>query len=690
LTREDLQARLKFLAIAVLLATIYLKLIEWNQIGKRKFYFLEKWEARFFSISLRKKLVILFLVAFFIYNLCTFLLVSRGVSFSGDEPNYLLTTHSLLRDKDINLANNYARRDYFSFYSREEHPRLRLGIYGQYGRKGKSYIYPINLPGISVLILPYYWVSQNFKGKILTFILKGSLSIWAVLLGLQLYLFARERWKRERLSLALWFLYSFSTPILFYAIHLYPEIPLAFLSFYIWRKISSPAHLSLFHYLFLGFLLSTFFWFGLKYNFIFWPLLGVSVFLLLKNHKARGKIFFFLLFPFLSFFLFYYFIYSLYGTLSPISVYEGIMTPEKTEAFKAAVLELPLLSRIETFLDYFLDQRDGLLLYSPIYLFTFLGFIEIFRRTKRDFAFFLLISLPFLFNYAFFTHRQGYSPQARILTPLSWIAAIGIGYFLAYNQKKLYSFLFWFSGLVSLAFAFVLLRNPMFLYQPTTHEFTSRAGDFFISLSNLHFFLPPFLPSFIKVKNIGYLPNYFWILAIGAFILFYIFVKGKIILKYAFHLCFVFLLLGSLFYLRSLYPRTVLYPTQTVSYSPQKAMGFYFFPMGGGVVLKNLGELYLHKEKSYKILFSSKTKLEKIKLVFGSEKGEYEIRISLFDLPISSEKTKFEKKEIVLSPQAFYRLRNLFLYEINLELKKYSTESMLVDPYLLQIFPLKD
>ena len=72
---------------------------------------------------------------------------------------------------------------------------------------------------------PFYWLSQQAKeGFARTFILKISLAIWAALLGLQFYLLARDLWPREGLALGLWALYAFSTPVLFYAIHLYPEI----------------------------------------------------------------------------------------------------------------------------------------------------------------------------------------------------------------------------------------------------------------------------------------------------------------------------------------------------------------------------------------------------------------------------------------------------------------------------------
>jgi hypothetical protein len=690
LTRNDLKTRLHLLALFVIISIIYLKLAELNRISERPFSFLRKWEGWFGNLSTRKKLVILFLAAFIIYNLCAFVLVSKGITFSGDEPYYLLATHSLLYDHDLNLFNNYVQKDYFHFYNKEDNPRLKLGIYARSGRKGGQYIYPINLPGISFLMAPYYWLSQLFKGKMLTFILKDSLSIWAALLGLQLYLLIAELWKKKRVALALWFIYSFTAPVIFYAIHLYPEIPIALFSLYIWRKVTSKKSLTLFEYFFMGFLLSTFFWFGVKYNFIFWPLLIVAVYFLLINHKAGFKVFCFLAFPLLSNALFYLFVYYLYGTFSPFAVYEGVMSPEKIQSFKEAVFGLPLVQRIETFFDYFLDQRDGLLLYSPLYLFALAGLVEIFRRAKRELLALLLISIPFLLNYAFFTHRQGYSPQARVLAPISWVGAILLSYFVTYNSKKIFSFFFWFLSFLSLASAGLLLLNPSFFYQPTTHEFTSRAGDFFVYLSNLHFSLPPFLPSFIKINNVTYLPNYLWILAIGAFVLFYIYCKKNGSLKRGFHSSFIFILLIASFLLWVLYPRPIAYTVQTVHYSPQRALGFYHSPLERGVVAKESGALYLHFQKSYRFHFSSKAPLEKIKIIFGSEKGEYEAKMTFFDLPFFEGKTTHEKKELALSPPAFYQLKNLYLYEVNITLKKLSSENMLIDPYYFYIEPVKE
>jgi hypothetical protein len=684
LTREDLRTRLVTLGGLVLAASLILTWLRLRrEIGSGKLI------ARFEAWPRRKKIAAVFLAAFVVYNLAALALVIQGIEFSGDEPNYLITTDSLFYDRDINLANNYAEEDWFHFYSREDHPRLKLGIYGRYGKQGKDHIYPINLPGVSVLALPFYGLGQLLGGKALTFVLKGSLAVWAALLGVQVYLFAAERWKKERISLALWAAYAFTAPVFFHAVHLYPEIPIAFMSLLIYRKVSSQAPLKPFHYPALGLLLATFFWFGVKFNIIFWPLLAVSVFHLWKTHGARIRILGFLALPAVSTALFMLYIHGLYGTFSPFSIYEGVMTAEQFREWKQMVFSIPLRQRIDAFLDYFLDQRDGLLLYSPLYVFALAGFVEMFRKAKREFFFLLLIALPFVLNYGFFTHRQGYSPQGRVLATVSWVAAVAIGYFLAHNDKPLFSGAFRFSVAVSVALTGLLLFHPLFLYQPTTHQFTERPGDLFVYLGNMHVFLPGWLPSFIKVDNTRYLPNYLWVAALAAFVLLYIFWKRKKETGAIVRTAGIFLLLGAGVFLRVLYPKDPLYPTEVISFSETRTMGLHTAAMGKGVVIKPWGDLYLHSARTYRILFSSRRSFEELTVSYGSEKGEHRIRARFFDLPLFEDRTIRRKNEFTFAPQAAYRVKGLYVYEIDVEIGKDSTENMRVDPYFLSIKPSK-
>ncbi|MBN2206364.1 MAG: hypothetical protein JW742_03080, partial [Candidatus Aminicenantes bacterium] len=605
-------------------------------------------------------------------------------------PNYLLTTHSLLRDGDINLANNYEQRDYFHFYDRELFPRLRLGIYAYQGKKGPGTLYPVNLPGISVLMLPRYALSGLFEGGTRTFLLKGSLAVWAALLGLQIFLLARRICADERKALAIWGLYAFTAPVLFYATHLYPEIVIAFAAALLYRKLTDERPPPTRTVLALGAVLGSFLWFGVKYNFLFGPFLLFGAWHLWRRGRDWRKAAAFSAVPALSLLLFAFFVWTLYGTFSPFAIYEGIRTAEESRLLRSEWLAIPFLQRVETFLDYFLDQRDGLFLYAPAAAFALLGAVEMVRRRRGDFVWLLFLTLPFLLNYALFTHRQGFSPQARVLMPLSWAGAVLWGYFLAHNAKAVFSSLFKLAAAASFVLAGLLLARPSFLYQPTTHEYTDRAGDLFVHLSNVRFFLPDLLPSFIKVENLAYWPNYVWVLGLVLFVVWYARAGKTEALSSALRRAAAFVLLAAAVSLWALFPRTMPYGVTTVSYTERTALGFYTFPSGQGLMVKPDGTLYLHRSKSYTILFSARAPLDALKIGFGSDKGDYDIEARLFDLPLIEERTAFPRKEILVRPPAFYRYRNLALYEIKLDLRHRSGPSLQREPYPFRIVPVRD
>ncbi len=685
-TSSDLSIRMVWLAVFTGMTLLFLKISQPHIRSRIKSY-ADKMITRFSHLSTKKKLLILFTAAFLIYNLATLCMVYHGFAFTGDEPYYLLTTHSLYADQDINVLNNYKNNDHFNFYPREIYPNLRLRAYARFGKEGQEKAYPISQPGISFLMLPFYWFSRLFEGRALIFILKGSLSIWAVLLGLQVFLFAQEHFKQEKISLLLWGIYSFTSPILFYAIHLYPEVSIALFSLFIFRKIRSSQPLRIPHYLFLGFLLSLYAWFGLKYNMIFWTLMLVCIYLLLKNHKAGWKISYFLFFPLLSLGLNYYYIYALYGTLNPIAIYEGVLTPESIEAFKEVMWKTPLNLRIDSFLDYFLDQRDGLLLYSPIYFFSLLGLVELFRRSKKDFIFLSLIPLPYIFNYAFFAHRQGGCPQGRVLTSISWIGIILVGYFLISNKKKIYSILFGFSAVAALILTVLLLNDPSHLYQPTTHEYTFRAGGLFLSLSTLDFYLPGILPSFVKINNLKYIPNYVWLGLIILFIVFYIKKRSfKLPRNYSFKVicASVFLIILSLWFTAS--PHLVLYMPRKAEYSPAKKVGFYSLERHS--IMRNPGEFYLHKDNyEYTFNFTSFRPIKNLILSFGETEGVFDVEIYGFDEKVYQGKTSkgFETFDYADPPN--YPYKQSYLYQIRFKIRKITGEPLTKVPYFLSIYP---
>ena len=95
--------------------------------------------------------------------------VERVWRTTGDEPHYLLTTHSLIRDGDFDLRNNYSQQDYLNFYySPEIVPQIRLWTDG-------SQILDHYL-GLSVLVAPAYALGGRLGVLLFQAVLSGGLA----------------------------------------------------------------------------------------------------------------------------------------------------------------------------------------------------------------------------------------------------------------------------------------------------------------------------------------------------------------------------------------------------------------------------------------------------------------------------------------------------------------------------------
>jgi hypothetical protein len=168
------------------------------------------------SPTSRRAGLALFLGAFLPY-LCLGALVTTAMSTVGDEPYYLLVTHSLLRDGDRDLANNMAQRDYLPFYWGEL-PRasriLRITPEG--------HIYAPLYQGLEpLLLLPGYWAAGRAGAVVTT----NALGAATLLLVFHLALWAGATFRAAFLA---WLGLAFSVPFLSFVFSPFPEATAAF------------------------------------------------------------------------------------------------------------------------------------------------------------------------------------------------------------------------------------------------------------------------------------------------------------------------------------------------------------------------------------------------------------------------------------------------------------------------------
>ncbi|MCX6558004.1 MAG: hypothetical protein NTW95_11360 [Candidatus Aminicenantes bacterium] len=463
------------------------------------------WHRRFLhgfnSLALRKRLLAIFIAAELLFILAAALLTRSGVALVGDEPHYLAISQSLARDRDLNVFNQYFRDGFKEFLKVE-----KLAAHGTWG-KGFKKIYSYHLPGVSLTLAPFFFV--RLSPPLLYFLLRSFLGLFGALLAVLIYLFCLRLWRSRSLAFFVTMVFSLSAPVFFYSIHIFAELQAMLLTlsalYLLFFKVRGKESLSLWAGLLLG---STIFW-GVKYVLFIYPI-GLGFFAYWTWKKKFRPALLLIVFPLLFQALFFGYLYHAYGNFSPNSVYYGMLNPAESKALYETLLKtITLNMRWETLLDYFFDQRDGLLLYNPFYFFAFPGLLLALKNFKR-YRLQLLVALPallFVLNHAFSTIRPGYCPQGRYLTPVVWALLLFAVIFYRESRSPFFKKVFLCLPLYSLFVTGYQIWQPFTLYQETTHDTLLRPGLMFQNWANSRIDLPAMLPSYIKTDNSGYLPN---------------------------------------------------------------------------------------------------------------------------------------------------------------------------------------
>lgn len=682
----DLRARLGLFLLAVVLAALYLKSVaigRWAaaaDVGPWR-----KWSRAFQAQSPRKQLAALFVAALVVFNCGSLLMISRGATFSGDEPHYLLITHSLLRDGDFDLANNYAQKDYSGFmtFKGEIAPHVVNGA-----KQGS--LYSFHSPGVSFLLLPFYAAGSLLKGKAFVFIIRLGMSLWGALFAVQVYLLARSLWGKESLAFRLWLLASFTSPVFFYAIHVYPEIVVAFLALTVYRLLRYSPSLTGAQAAVCGLFLGAFIWFhALKYIALLLPLYLYGLWAIRRKSASRAGLLLYILVPAAVIVLYLQFQHTLYGTYSPFAVsWARPMTGTQQESLQFAgsvLFGVPIRDRLETLAGYFLDQRDGLLFYSPLFFFSLLGVWEMFKKRRKELFLLLFLGAPYVLVSASLTQRTGYAPQARPLVAVIWFMIIGLGHFLNENKGTIFAYVKNFAAAVSVVFVVLLLSQPVNLYQETTRGTTQRGGGLFYLLSNLHFNLTNLLPSYLKVENRSWLPNLAWPVIIILFVLAYALSKKRDVpLRFFTHVGVACTGIVVFFFWFALYPRLVLLnPTRVTFPSGDKVI---FYSLSRSARRAEAGRFFLREDgRVYRFYLTTERPVEELGLVFGSEYGEYPSTLHIFDETLLQEKLVPEVQSLKLTRPPRYKLGRRSFYEVILDLGKGTVATSDRTPYQFAI-----
>jgi len=444
----------------------------------------------------------------FAFSLAAYIILASGLvfppqPFTGDEPHYLLVTKSILKDGDINLANNYADEDYLDFYP----GKLRAHAYP--GKKGNDYLYSKHFPALPVLLVPAYLIGEK------------------TLLGLVFFLLVFDITKIKGLSILAWTIFGFTTPILFYSQLIYPEIPVALITIFILWNLTFKKKTDTLSLFLTGAGIALLPWFGIKYIVLSVLLFGVSTTVLLKFKKISGnwkKIFLTFTPIVISASLYILYFWSLYGSFSLIAVYKGISPNLASKAGLDSITRTELVIFLQRSAGYFLDQRVGLFIYSPVLILGIAGFFFLFKQKKRK----ALMLLAFFSVYGMFSayyYWGGFCPPGRPLIPVLWILALFLAVSLDESRNRIRDIIRRVSTALSFLIVWAALKNPWILYhEDISSDYAGRAlgSNLLKAISNTFINFQDMIPSFVRVKTVNLIPLAFWatfiILVVGIYI----------------------------------------------------------------------------------------------------------------------------------------------------------------------------
>lgn len=136
----------------------------------------------------------------------------------GDEPYYLLVTHSLAYDRDADLTNNYAAGDWRHFMDRPIEPQPGDPV----GPEGEKYSRHNEL--LPMALVPAYLIGGKM-GALATMAAFTALLAWMTLRLVRHY-FPEHPGE----ALGIWALTAFTPPLLLYSYQVWVEVPAALLA----------------------------------------------------------------------------------------------------------------------------------------------------------------------------------------------------------------------------------------------------------------------------------------------------------------------------------------------------------------------------------------------------------------------------------------------------------------------------
>lgn len=356
------------------------------------------------------------IVIFAAYGALSYNISSRVFSPTGDEPHYLVITHSLAMDGDISLLNNYREQHYRIFYDSILAKRTTASA-------DKTREIPTFGMGMPLFLSPWYKAIYNQAPHKLVPYLRLVICLVAAIGIFQLVSFGLELSRHHGAPFFIATAAAFASPLVTYSSQFYPEIFAFVLLLTALRTINNRKNHPWLSTILLSLIPGMLMWLHPKYLALAVVLTAITTFLIYRDHgrKISTMQIVHLVTALSGIATFFVFLQMKYGSWSPNRIYGGWQ--KQTSLFE--LLRHEGFERIgimaKMFFGFWFDERFGLLPFAPFYVAFFAALIWCVRNRKHvvlpALILFALHFLPLCWG----APLGGYAPPARhfvVMLPL--------------------------------------------------------------------------------------------------------------------------------------------------------------------------------------------------------------------------------------------------------------------------------
>jgi hypothetical protein len=427
----------------------------------------------------------------------------------GDEPSYLMITHSISSDFDVVMDNDYAARHYRRFFS-GEYP-----MFTHLGYDGKNY--PHHSIGLPLLLAPVYTFARLGNDAWLVFSMRFTMLMMYILLALAV-LHLIESFGIRR-GIAFWTTSAgmLSGPMLFYSGELYPEIPAALIFVLAVTFLGHRGDQNrLLQWLLTGAGIAFLPWLGIKYIAAGLTLLIIALICVSQETSRWRKSLALLAVPVLSVAAYILFLFIIYRNINPGVIYTGVHPGTSQQALHPDIL--PFLSMLPSRLfdmvfftwGFFLEQRIGLFFLFPAILFMFHGIPAMLRHRRRPSLVLLTTVAAHYGIYAWHNNWGGYCPPNRQAVSVIPLLLVPLAFGFSMATEKWPKHIAVFSTLIGWRFTLTLLHNERWLYTTMNPHLTGGGAQWLYRWSPLDSDSLPELFPLLMGPEKRWIPSIIW------------------------------------------------------------------------------------------------------------------------------------------------------------------------------------